>query len=451
MVTRFLIFAGLQGLAAALGYWAMGDRYSAVVGALTAAWLWFLIDLVRAARVLRWLQRDVSSRVPASVGVLGEFGERVQRLSSAHVKATAESERQLAGILEALQATPNGVVLLDERERIVWCNHHAARHLSFDLERDALQFVGNLVRDPDFAQYLAARSYVRDVVITTRPTAEARAARVSIQLCAYGAGQKLMLTRDVTAVEQADDMRRDFVANVSHEIRTPLTVLSGFIETLQTLNLAADEQERYLALMAQQAQRMQRVVEGLLALSRLEASPPPGMQEWVSVRALLARSEQEALALSAIVSQGQKLSFPDVALNESGVDPYGEIAGMSVELQSALSNLVSNAVRYTPGTGSIVVRWTWRQEGGGAVLSVQDNGPGIDPEHLPRITERFYRVDRSRSRDTGGTGLGLAIVKHVAQRHGAQLQIESVLGKGSTFSLVFPASRLRGMQEGESV
>lgn len=450
MVTRFVIFAGLQLLVAAIGYWSLASWQSAVLGSLGACWLWFLVDMLRVSRVLRWLQRGAPDVLPVRVGVLGEFGERVRRLRSAHVKSTVESERRLAGILEALQATPNGVVLLDDRERIVWCNHNAARHLSFDVDRDALQFVGNLVRDPDFAQYLAGRDYACDVVITTRHKVETRAARVSIQLCAYGAGQKLMLTRDVTALEQADDMRRDFVANVSHEIRTPLTVLSGFIETLQTLNLSSDEQHRYLALMGQQAQRMQRVVEGLLALSRLEASPPPGMQEWVSVRALLERCAQEATALSAIVRHGQKLVFPELGLQEISVESAGEIAGMAVELQSAFSNLVSNAVRYTAGTGSIVVRWTWRPHGGGAVLSVQDDGPGIDPEHLPRITERFYRVDRSRSRDTGGTGLGLAIVKHVAQRHGAQLQIESVLGKGSTFSLVFPASRLRGMPASES-
>ncbi len=423
----------------------LGGGQGAALGALVLAWLWFMVDLLRTARVVRWLRRGAPEIVPARWGVLGEFGERVQRLLRVQGKATAESERRLSGILEALQATPNGVVLLDERDCIVWCNHNAARHLSFDPERDALQFVGNLLRDPDFAQYLAGKDYVRDVVVTMRPQAETRAARVSIQLCAYGNGQKLMLTRDVTALEQADDMRRDFVANVSHEIRTPLTVLAGFIETLQTLNLPVGERTRYLELMARQAQRMERVVEGLLALSRLEASPPPGMDEWVSVQGLLERCAQEGAALSAIVGKDQSLLFPGLA--PDGIP--GEIAGIPAELHSAFSNLVSNAVRYTPGNGNIVVRWIWQAQGG-ATLSVQDNGPGIDPEHLPRITERFYRVDRSRSRDTGGTGLGLAIVKHVAQRHGAHLQIVSVLGKGSTFSLVFPASRLRGRTADEA-
>ena len=183
---------------------------------------------------------------------------------------------------------------------------------------------------------------------------------------------------------------------------------------------------------------MQRVVEGLLALSRLEASPPPGLAEWMPVAALLERCEQEAGALAAVMGLRQSLRFPRFSQPEDA----GEIAGGGAELHSALSNLVGNAVRYTPADGSIEVEWTW-QPGGDAVFRVRDTGPGIDAEHLPRITERFYRVDRSRSRDTGGTGLGLAIVKHVVQRHGAQLVVESTPGRGSTFSIRFPAFRLR--------
>lgn len=443
MATRLLIFLLAQLLGAAVGYWLLSGSWGAWgagVGALISAWLWFFADLLRAARTLRWLQHGAPQTLPARMGVLGEFSERVYRLLRARDKAVAESEQRLGGILEALQATPNGVVLLDKSDHIVWCNHNAARHLSFDIQRDSRQFIGNLLRDPDFTHYLAGRDFERDVVITTRGTALQRTARVSIQLCAYGMGQKLMLTRDVTALEQADAMRRDFVANVSHEIRTPLTVLAGFIETVQTLALSADEQERYLALMALQAERMERVVEGLLALSRLEASPPPGMDIWINVTDLLARCEQEAAALSALVRQGQCLSFPQTPLNARGM----QVAGIPVELHSAFSNLVSNAVRYTPNGGRIEVRWTLQSDGR-ARFSVRDDGPGIDPIHLPRITERFYRVDSSRSRGTGGTGLGLAIVKHVAHRHGVQLQIESTLGEGSTFSLEFPVARLRGL------
>jgi two-component system phosphate regulon sensor histidine kinase PhoR len=209
---------------------------------------------------------------------------------------------------------------------------------------------------------------------------------------------------------------------------------------LQTLDLEAPDRARYLAMMAQQAARMQSVVQDLLTLSRLEGSPLPGMAEWTPVSSLLQRCEEESRALSALLTQNQAQGH--VLEFDTGAAQWQDIAGSPAELQSALSNLISNAVRYTPGGGRIVVRWE-RAADGGAVFSVQDTGPGIAPEHIPRLTERFYRVDRSRSRETGGTGLGLAIVKHVLQRHGASLDIRSTLGKGSTFSVHLPPARLR--------
>jgi two-component system phosphate regulon sensor histidine kinase PhoR len=233
-------------------------------------------------------------------------------------------------------------------------------------------------------------------------------------------------------------MRRDFVANVSHEIRTPLTVLAGFVETLQTLTLNDEERARYLDLMAQQAGRMQTLVKDLLTLSRLEGSPPPGTSEEISIPALMSQLAQDARDLSVVLSPAA--DHPHQLTFDSTLT--GDLVGAPTELFSAMSNLVSNAIRYTPGGGEIALR-TRLLPDGRAELSVQDSGPGIAPEHLPRLTERFYRVDRSRSRDTGGTGLGLAIVKHVAQRHGAELKIESTLGKGSIFRIIFPASRVK--------
>jgi two-component system, OmpR family, phosphate regulon sensor histidine kinase PhoR len=250
----------------------------------------------------------------------------------------------------------------------------------------------------------------------------------------YGMGRRLLLTRDITAVEQAEVMRRDFVANVSHEIRTPLTVLMGFVETLQNLPLNEEERSRYLGLMARQAHRMQTLVDDLLTLSRLEGSPLPGVGEWTSLPALLSNCAQEGRALSDVLGKSQELLCDE--------PPGLEIAGSPHELQSAMSNLVSNAVRYTPAGGSIHVRWRALPDGRGE-FSVRDSGPGIASEHLSRLTERFYRIDRSRSRETGGTGLGLAIVKHVVQRHGGELKIDSTPGAGSTFAIQFPASRLR--------
>jgi two-component system phosphate regulon sensor histidine kinase PhoR len=341
----------------------------------------------------------------------------------------------LQDFLAALQASPNGVVLLDSEGRIEWFNQTAATHFGFDARRDMLQHFGNLVRDPGFAEYFVVRDFQKDVLMPGRESTSAKPVNLSVHLHPYGEGRSLLLSRDITAVEQAEAMRRDFVANVSHEIRTPLTVLAGFVETLQTLSLTEDERQQYLCLMSHQAQRMQSLVSDLLMLSRLEGSPLPSTQEWVAVRTLTTQCVQDARDLSSVLwGRSQEITFQ--------IEGDFELAGASKELFSAMSNLLGNAVRYTPADKAIYVSWSnWSE--GGAIFSVNDAGSGIAPEHISRLTERFYRVDRSRSRDTGGTGLGLAIVKHVAQRHGAELLIDSVLGKGSTFSIQFPAQRVR--------
>ncbi|OYU44206.1 MAG: phosphate regulon sensor histidine kinase PhoR [Burkholderiales bacterium PBB4] len=371
-------------------------------------------------------------------GLWGEVYDRVRRAVRAKDRLVDESKGRLSDFLAALQASPNGVVLMDVQGRIEWFNETACIHFGFDAKRDMLQHFGNLVRDPTFAAYYNARSFHDDVIMMGRHSTTTKPVRLSVHIHPYGEGRSLLLSRDITSVEQAEAMRRDFVANVSHEIRTPLTVLAGFVETLQTLPLDEQERSRYLNLMAQQAGRMQTLVNDLLTLSRLEGSPLPSALDWVSVAGLMGQCAQEARDLSTVLNQQQHdLQFAGV----NGV----EIAGSSTELYSAISNLVGNAIRYTPAGKRIEVRWYLREDGA-AVLSVKDHGQGIAPEHLPRLTERFYRVDRSRSRDTGGTGLGLAIVKHVAQRHGAELSIESTPGQGSSFSISFPASRVRLVQ-----
>jgi two-component system phosphate regulon sensor histidine kinase PhoR len=265
-----------------------------------------------------------------------------------------------------------------------------------------------------------------------------RPIRLSVQLYPYGGGRLLLLSRDVTAVEQAEAMRRDFVANVSHEIRTPLTVLAGFVETLQTLPVSAHERNHYLDLMAQQSTRMQSLVHDLLMLSRLEGSPMPGVEVWTSVPTLMGQLKQDAHALTQIIGASQQ------QVHDLHFDCQfdGQVAGVVQELHSAMGNLISNAIRYTPPGGRIEVSFK-PAANGQAVFEVTDSGPGIAAEHLPRLTERFYRIDRSRSRETGGTGLGLAIVKHVVQRHEAVLGVESKLGQGSRFRISLPARRLR--------
>ncbi|MBP6598353.1 MAG: phosphate regulon sensor histidine kinase PhoR [Giesbergeria sp.] len=445
MFFRVMVFLACQLAGGLLGWWQWG-AWGAALGAALAAWAWFVWDVWRGARVVRWLRRGGElAQAPQLHGLWGEASDRARRLLRQQQAHVQDSAQRLQEVLSALQASPNGVIFLNAEGCIEWSNDIAAAHFGIDVERDLLQSIGNLVRHPDFSAYYAGRDFSSAVLMEGRRSTPACPVRLSVQLHPYGQGRCLLLSRDVTALEQAEAMRRDFVANVSHEIRTPLTVLSGFVETLQTLKLEPEEEQRYLALMAQQALRMQNVVNGLLTLSRLEGSPLPGLSEWTPVAQLLRACEDEARALSALLSppgQQHRLEFaPLLALQN-----LGDIAGVSAELHSALSNLVSNAVRYTPASGTITVTWT-RQADGSAVFAVADTGAGIDPLHLARLTERFYRIDRSRSRDTGGTGLGLAIVKHVLQRHGATLQIDSVRGKGSVFAAHFPAQRLRGAHE----
>lgn len=442
MAWRIFIFSLIQISGLFVGWWYSGAWGAAVGGAL-ASWGWFLGDLWRGARVLRWFRRGDMAELPLPMrGLWGEAIDRVRRLLRELHLQIQEREGRLEDVFAALQASPNGLVLLDAEGHIEWCNRTACTHFGFDVERDRMQLLGNLVRDPDFTAYYAQRDYLQNIILQGRSSGPSRPLRLSVQLYTYGKGRKLMLSSDITALEQADAMRRDFVANVSHEIRTPLTVLSGFIETLQTLHLTDEERSRYLNLMAQQAARMQSVVQDLLKLSRLEGSPLPGKNDWVSVQTLLEQGANEGQALSQLLTRQHPRHHTMVFPVPASAGSLGEIAGVQAELQSALSNLIGNAVRYTPASGAIEVGWHWRDDGS-AVFSVRDTGPGIDPKHLPRLTERFYRVDRSRSRETGGTGLGLAIVKHVLQRHDATLEIDSTPGRGSTFSAHFPANRVR--------
>ena len=422
------------------------DLNFAASGAWLGALLWLLLDAWRAARLLRLLRGDAAALPTRGPGVWGELAERMRHQLRAREQRIGQAEARLGEFLAAIQASPHGVVLLDDQGRIEWCNQTVAAQFGIDAERDRLQHLGNLVRDPAFVAYLASWNYSREVVIdapaSRAPAGHGAPLRLSVQVHPYAGNRRMLLTRDITALEQAEAMRRDFVANVSHEIRTPLTVLAGFVETLQGLALAPEEQSRCLVLMAQQAQRMETLVGDLLTLSRLEGSAPPPVHVWTPVRALIAHCRDEAAGLSERLGHAGR----PLALR---IDADSELGGAPAELQSAMSNLLCNAVRYTPAGGRIEVRWHLLPDGR-AEYAVQDSGPGIAPEHLPRLAERFYRIDRSRSRETGGTGLGLAIVKHVAQRHGGELRIDSRLGEGSRFSLVFPASRVRPGRRGET-
>ncbi|MBT9466855.1 phosphate regulon sensor histidine kinase PhoR [Hydrogenophaga sp.] len=434
MTRRAIELLLLVALGAVLG-WTQDSPGWTFAGALVGALIWSILDGLRARSFLRWLNKADVTRQPRLSGTWGEMVDRARKLVKKLEKKAQSSDARLEDFLAAIQASPNGVVLLDSAGRIEWSNLTAANHLGFDPQRDLGQYVRNMVRNPAFTAYLAGGEFNQEIQIDGIGPRPSQPSKISLQIHPYGKKRKLMLTRDVTAVQLAETMRRDFVANVSHEIRTPLTVLSGFVETMQSIPLEEADRTRYLGLMSQQAHRMQTLVSDLLTLSRLEGSPAPGPGEWIDSEELLTHVVQEARGLTQAIS-----AIPHQIDPRPG--PSMWVSGAKTELLSAMSNLVSNAVRYTPGGGLIQTGWRLRSDGWGEFF-VKDTGPGIAAEHLPRLTERFYRVDRSRSRETGGTGLGLAIVKHVAQRHGGHIDAESVVGEGSRFAIALPPNRVR--------
>jgi two-component system, OmpR family, phosphate regulon sensor histidine kinase PhoR len=374
----------------------------------------------------RWLQAE-ESRLPAGFGKWGDVFARLTRLT----RDQNQKHRQISSALELLRratsAMPEGVVIMDEIDRIEWCNPVAEKHLGINASVDTGQHITHLMRQTQFTKYLAAQNYAEPLVIKQ---SRHQGLTLSIQLVPYGDKQKLLLSRDVTRFERIQTMRRDFVANVSHELRTPLTVVGGFLETLSEEGHSDPETRKWaLTLMTDQTRRMQSLVEDLLTLSRLEDTENMAREGNVDVPEMLRKLYDEAQSLSA--------GRHHISLN---LDTDTRLLGNTDELRSAFGNLISNAIRYTPAGGDISLNWAMRD--GQGVFSVQDSGMGIEPQHIPRLTERFYRVDHGRSRETGGTGLGLAIVKHVLTCHQARLEIASEPGKGSLFSAWFPSARL---------
>ncbi len=383
------------------------------------------LNLREFGKLRRWASQSRLSDPPEAQGAWGEVFNLLHR----HRRATLKRRRELAQLMvrsrRGAQALPYGVAVLDADYRLDWCNDAAREHLGVDAERDRKQPIVNMVRTPEFVEYLRAADFSEPVRLA--PPGGRRT--LSLQIVSFGDEEHLLLSQDVTGAARVEAMRRDFVANVSHELRTPLTVLSGFLETIQDLKLDASRVRDYVGLMAPQAERMKHLIDDLLTLSVLEHAPAPPDAERVALGPLLQRVRAEAEALS-----GGKHRISLEAAGEH------DLLGAESEIASAFVNLVSNAVRYTAAGGEIRLRWHSTE--GGAEFSVEDTGIGIDSEHLPRLTERFYRVDRGRSRETGGTGLGLSIVKHALARHQGALLIESAPGKGSRFSARFPAARL---------
>ncbi|RKP56408.1 phosphate regulon sensor histidine kinase PhoR [Pararobbsia silviterrae] len=411
-------------IALGLGMWCRPAVAPIFLGVALVGYVVF--NSIQTRRLWHALEAPAHDEVIHAPGIWGEIYYRLHKLVKRWHSQIRQVEMQHQRFIQAIQASPNGVVMLDDQNQIEWSNAIAESHFGFDTKRDLRQHITHLVRHPDFVRYLHQQRYDEDLHM--RGMGENRQKVLAVQAFPYGDNRKLVLTQDITELERTDSMRRDFVANVSHELKTPLTVLSGFLETMRELPLSEADRARYLDIMAQQAARMQIIVNDLLVLAKLEGDAKPPVEHMIDMPNLLRHLRDDALGLSS----GKHTI-------EMEADDGLTVVGAENELMSALGNLVSNAVRYTPEGGKITIRW--RDTGDGAVFSVTDTGIGIPAEHIPRLTERFYRVDRSRSRDTGGTGLGLAIVKHVLQRHDALLQVKSEEGRGSEFAVRFAAAR----------
>lgn len=425
---RTLSLITVWAMLAALAQWLLGDPAGWVVFSLALCTM-LLWRSWRLHRVSQWT-RDPESSPPVSVGPWDDILAPLYRYTRARSRELADTKKIMHGMLAAAQALPDGAITLNADFQIVWCNRVARRHLGLRLPADRGQHLLNLLRDPEFVEYTQRSSWPEPILVRLNQQGQERV--MMMHLISYADRQHLLITRDVTQIEKLETTRRDFVANVSHELRTPLTVLAGFLETLREMPddaLSVEQREHYLGLMHEQALRMQALVEDLLTLSTLESSPG-GDQHEVALSALINHARKQTEALSAGRHRFQW-----------NIDDTLEIQGVEAELSSAISNLLTNAVRYTPEGGTITVDWARLPEGG-ARYSVQDTGICIAERHLSRLSERFYRIDRGRSRAVGGTGLGLAITKRIAMRHDAELQIHSELGKGSVFALQFPESRI---------
>jgi len=405
--------------------WLVGRPWEGLACALTLHLAWVLANLFR----LEWWLRHRNYADPPNVG--GVWGEIIAQVVRLHRRKRFHKQR-FVQLMRQLQrstaALPNGVVILNAQREIVWFNRMAARLLNLRRTGDLGMRIENLLREPEFVRYLAGGSYATPVVI--RPMS-GEDAYLSLQVAPYGDGQLLLLVSDVSRQMRLEAVRRDFVANASHELRSPLTVISGYLETLGGDPALDPDLRAPLAEMRRQAGRMTSIIRDLIELSRLEETNETIVGEPLDVAALTASLRKDALARS--------VHPRDVRVR---IESTARLVGSESEITSAFSNLVDNAAKYTAAEGSLEMRWWVDKEGGH--FAVSDTGIGIPPEHLPRLTERFYRVDPGRSRATGGSGLGLAIVKHVLQRHGGSLEVVSRLGEGSTFTCHFPPARILG-------
>ncbi|ELX13813.1 phosphate regulon sensor kinase PhoR [Janthinobacterium sp. HH01] len=393
-----------------------------LVLALIAMMVLVFVQLSYLYQLSNWMDDPQSAKLPDGWGAWTNIFSRLYRMRRDDEKNQTELTEWLARFRQAMHLLPDGVVIMDDVLFLEWCNPAAEKHLGLTHERDKGMRVTNLVRSPDFMDYIILGRYEQPLTISFRER------KLIVHIIPFENRRQILVTHDATETERIEEMRRDFIANASHELRTPLTVIVGFLEIAASEGLDAATRSAHLKLMTEQGHRMQHLIEDMLTLSRLESVDYPMRPEQVDVPKLMEQVLRDARALSA--------GKHEITMAVNGPD----IMGSYEELHSAFGNLASNAVRYTPAGGKIHL--VWKEYEGGVKFLVEDTGIGISPEHISRLTERFYRVDKSRSRETQGTGLGLAIVKHVLLRHGSTLQIKSEAGKGSSFIVCLPKSAI---------
>jgi two-component system phosphate regulon sensor histidine kinase PhoR len=408
--------------------WASTDAVTALLVFIAGLLTYLLSHIYWVYKLNLWLKKPILNQVPHGKGVWEDIFASLYQLHRQHSRNQTQLSSALGRFRHAASALPDGVVVLNSENEIEWCNRPAEAKLGLNLKKDENQPISYLIRQSDFINYLQTQDFSEPIKLFSLSQPDVT---LEIQLIPFGTKQKLLICRDVTQKEKIDAMRRDFIANVSHELRTPLTVVGGFVETLLDMDGAIPDSTRtYFNMMQEQTNRMRRLIEDLLTLSHIESNAQPPEDSVINMGRMTAMLLNDGIALS----KGKHTLTLDAA-------PGLDLIGSSEELQSALSNLVSTAIRYTPQHGEIQIRWKLLADGSGQ-FSVMDNGIGIEQIHIDRLTERFYRVDRGRSRETGGTGLGLSIVKHILTRHQAKLAITSELGVGSVFSVIFPKVRI---------
>ncbi|MQA38966.1 phosphate regulon sensor histidine kinase PhoR [Rugamonas aquatica] len=421
----FWVPAALRTAVILAGCTALGWMFgwlNGLVLALIAMMVLVFVQLSYLYQLSNWMDDPQSAKLPDGWGAWTNIFSRLYRMRRDDEKNQTELTEWLARFRQAMHLLPDGVVIMDDVLFLEWCNPAAEKHLGLTHERDKGMRVTNLVRSPDFMDYIILGRYEQPLTISFRER------KLIVHIIPFENRRQILVTHDATETERIEEMRRDFIANASHELRTPLTVIVGFLEIAASEGLDAATRSAHLKLMTEQGHRMQHLIEDMLTLSRLESVDYPMRPEQVDVPKLMEQVLRDARALSA--------GKHEITMAVNGPD----IMGSYEELHSAFGNLASNAVRYTPAGGKIHL--VWKEYEGGVKFLVEDTGIGISPEHISRLTERFYRVDKSRSRETQGTGLGLAIVKHVLLRHGSTLQIKSEAGKGSSFIVCLPKSAI---------